>query len=589
MSLTVEKLSVIYRNEHALIHALDEVDLELAPGTCTALIGESGSGKSTLALACLGLLPKSTILGGDIKLNGETVDYRDPEAVNRLRWFQVAMAFQNGTGNLNPVHPILDQVAEPLLCRTKTERKEALAKAGRLLARLGLEEREQHRCPHQLSGGQVQRTFLAMALILDPKVLMLDEPTSNLDAATKLLVAEVIRESTAQGKAVLLITHDLEFAAQHSDQAAVLYSGQIMERLPSAKLLTLPKHPYTMALGRACPDMTRARDLGGIRGESLRRTADLAALPAVLARQDGIPLRPPGCLFADRCTQSIELCTSEQPDLLPAAEHTVRCLRHGIVNLLELKGVSKAYQDVQALHPLDLTIRAGEVFALIGETGSGKSTLSMIAAGALQPDSGSRLFDGKDMDKWIRSDYKSLARRIGVVHQNQSEAFSHRFTVFDILTEPLKIHGIVNKVIHIERVYEVLAQVHLPDDDAFLRQHPWQLNMGALQRLSIARALILKPSLLIADEPTSSLDPSVQAKVLKLLLHLQTELGLAMLFVTHDLALARKISDQVGVLLKGGLVECGPASQVLEQPAHSYTQFLIGSARGKAVCNAAVG
>jgi peptide/nickel transport system ATP-binding protein len=212
----------------------------------------------------------------------------------------------------------------------------------------------------------------------------------------------------------------------------------------------------------------------------------------------------------------------------------------------------------------------------------------MIAAGALQPDSGRRIFDGRDMDEWIRRDYKSLARRIGVVHQNPSEAFSHRFTVFDILTEPLKIHGIVNKVIHIERVYEVLAQVHLPDDDAFLQQHPWQLNMGALQRLSIARALILKPSLLIADEPTSSLDPSVQAKVLKLLLHLQTELGLAMLFVTHDLALARKISDQVGVLFNGELVECGPASQILERPAHSYTQFLISSARGSeltASCN----
>ena len=266
---------------------------------------------------------------------------------------------------------------------------------------------------------------------------------------------------------------------------------------------------------------------------------------------------------------------------MPTEKHLVRCLRKGIINLLELKGVSKAYQDVQALQPVDLTIRAGEVFALIGETGSGKSTLSMIAAGTLQPDTGLRIFDGQDMDEWLRRDYKALAKRIGVVHQNPSEAFSHRFTVFDILTEPLKIHGITNKVLYIERVYDVLGQVHLPDDDAFLRQYPWQLNMGALQRLSIARALILRPSLLIADEPTSALDPSVQAKVLKLLLHLQTELGLAMLFVTHDLALARKVSDQVGVLLKGELVECNAAAQVLEQPQHPYTQFLINSARGK--------
>jgi peptide/nickel transport system ATP-binding protein len=326
--------------------------------------------------------------------------------------------------------------------------------------------------------------------------------------------------------------------------------------------------------------MERARDLGGIRGESLRRTADLAALPEVLRQRHGVMLRPPGCLFAERCTQARAACASEQPALLSADEHSVRCLRKGIVNLLELKGVTKSYDTAPALKPTTLTIRAGEVFALIGETGSGKSTLAMIAAGALKPDSGSRCFDSRDMDEWISSDYKSLARRIGVVYQNPAESFSHRFTVFDILTEPLTIHGISNKVIHIERVYEVLAQVHLPDDDAFLRQYPHQLNMGALQRLSIARALILKPVLLIADEPTSSLDPSVQAKVLKLLLHLQTELGLAMLFVTHDLALARKVSDRVGVLLNGELVECGPASAVIERPEHPYTKFLIGSARG---------
>ena len=565
MSLSISTLSVIYRTEQTLIHALDEVDLELEPGTCTALIGESGSGKSTLALACLGLLPEGTVLGGEIRLDGKAVDYTDPAAVQRLRWFRLAIAFQNGTAHLNPVHPVIEQVAEPLLYRTATARHQALAHAAQALSRLGLSEHEQQRYPHQLSGGQAQRVLLAMALVLDPDVLLLDEPTSNLDAATKLLVAEVIGETTARGKAVLLITHDLDFAARNADHAAVLYSGQLMELLPAAKLLALPHHPYTMALGRACPDMERSRDLGGIRGEALRRCADLAALPTVLAQ---------------RCTQAVAHCASTQPQLEAVAEHRVRCLRKGIVNLLELRGVSKHYQGVQALRPLDLTLRAGEVLALIGETGSGKSTLSMIASGSLNPDSGSRLFEGRDMDEWSQNNHPSLARRIGVIYQNPAQSFSHRFTVFDILTEPLKIHGIVNKVIHIERTHEVLTQVHLPEDDAFLRQYPSQLNMGALQRLSIARALILRPSLLIADEPTSALDPSVQAKVLKLLLHLQTELGLSLLFITHDLALARKISDRVAVLLKGELVECGLASQVLERPTHPYTKFLLRSARG---------
>ncbi|MCI5139989.1 MAG: ATP-binding cassette domain-containing protein, partial [Candidatus Electrothrix sp. AR1] len=238
-------------------------------------------------------------------------------------------------------------------------------------------------------------------------------------------------------------------------------------------------------------------------------------------------------------------------------------------------------KDIQALKATNLSIKAGEVFALIGETGSGKSTLSMIAAGLLEPDKGERTFDNRDMNEWIKSDYKSMARKIGVVYQNQAESFSHRFTIFDILAEPLRIHGQKNKDSLLEAVVEALARTHLPYDQNFLKQYPHQLNMGALQRLSIARALMLKPQLLIADEPTSSLDPSVQAKVLQLLLHLQTELGLSMLFITHDLALARKISDRIGVMLDGAMVECGPAASVLERPAHPYTKFLLDSARGR--------
>jgi len=258
-------------------------------------------------------------------------------------------------------------------------------------------------------------------------------------------------------------------------------------------------------------------------------------------------------------------------------------VRHGIVNLLSLKQVEKKYGNVVALRPTDLTIKAGEIFSLVGETGSGKTTLAMIAAGVLKPENGTRAFDEKDMDKWIRSDYKSLSRQTGVVFQNPAESISHRFTVFNAVAEPLKIHGLYhNKDELHEKVKEVLTNVHLSTDKAFLGRYPHELNMGALQRISIARALVLNPSLLIADEPTSSLDPSVQAKVLKLLLDLQTELGLSMLFVTHDIGLARKISDRIGVMLKGRLVEIGPASLIIDRPAHPYTQLLIESASGSA-------
>jgi len=261
--------------------------------------------------------------------------------------------------------------------------------------------------------------------------------------------------------------------------------------------------------------------------------------------------------------------------------HSIRCLRNGIADILNLKGISKNYGDVPALQPTDLTLKCGEVFCLVGETGSGKTTLAMISAGMLKQDSGEKTFEGRDMDQWARQEYRSLARRIGVIYQNPAESISPRFSVFEAVAEPLKIHKTTRTRESIEnRVSRVLAQVRLSNDPLFLKRYPHELNMGAIQRVCMARALVLKPSLLVADEPTSSLDPSVQAKVLKLLLDLQIELGLTMLFITHNIGLARKIGDRIGVMLSGRLVEVGPANMVLSAPRHPYTRLLIDSARG---------
>jgi len=592
MILETKNLSVIYRDGSHSIQALEGVSVSLIPGKCVALIGESGSGKTTLGNACIGLLPSNATREGEITLNGKRIDHLDESALNELRWEKISMVFQNGAINMNPLHRIVDQVAEPLIQRRSLSQAKGIAGARKALEQIGVGEDYHDRYPHQLSGGQIQRALIAMALILDPEILILDEPTSALDALSKTMVSDVIQTTKSENKSVLLITHDLEFAMHNSDTIAMLYLGQIMETLPATDLLAQPLHPYTLALGRSYPAMSTARDLGGIRGDAFYRLVHQHGhhdelgyrhthiqIPQSIHKDGHAP--PTGCLFQNRCTQAIEMCRTEPVDLKTVGNHTVRCLRHGIVSLLELKDISKKYDKTIALHSVGLTIKCGEVFSLVGETGSGKTTLAMISAGILTPDNGKRVFDGNDMDKWMVQDYRSLSRRIGVVYQNPAESVSHRFSVFDIVAEPLKIHGLTKSKAEInERVTRILDDVHLSTDAAFLGRYPHELNMGAIQRVCMARALVLDPSFLIADEPTSSLDPSVQAKVLKLLLNLQIERGLSMLFVTHDIGLARKISDRIGVMLEGRMVEVGPAHLILSTPLHPYTRLMIDSVSG---------
>ena len=593
VKVTIDELSVTYRtSDHALL-ALDQVSLHLLPGRITALVGESGSGKTTLGKSLMGLLPDYAEVKGSVRLDGQEIVGASEASLNKIRWSRIAMLFQNGAANLNPVHRIIDQVAEPLIQHGGAGKREAELKAQENLERMGIRASQARRFPHELSGGEIQRALLAMALIMDPEVLILDEPTAALDAMTKSFVSRIILGARDQGKAVLLITHDLDLARNMADDLVMLYLGQVMETLPAKDLLLNPLHPYTLALGRSYPSLEIHRDLGGIRGDAFyrvihRHTEKNGALRphshvigAGSSHANG-HLPPKGCLFQPRCTQAVPECAEKAVALLEAGTHQVRCLRGGIATQLELEQVSKRYGDIAALGPTSLTLRAGEIFCLVGETGSGKTTLAMIAAGVLQPDQGRRVFEGRDMDQWIKEEYRSLARKIGVIYQNPAEAVSHRFSVFDIVAEPLKIQKQSRDKEEIrKRVLRALADVHLSTEPDFLGRYPHELNMGALQRVCIARALVSEPAMVVADEPTSSLDPSVQAKVLKMMLDLQIEKGLTMLFITHDLGVARKIGDRIGVMLAGRLVEAGPTVQVMGRPAHPYTRLLIASARGE--------
>jgi peptide/nickel transport system ATP-binding protein len=590
--MNVIGLTVSYTDgDHSLL-ALDRVDLLLAPGRVTALVGESGSGKTTLGKALMGLLPENARIQGSIRLDDMEIVGASEAAMNMFRWRRVAMVFQDGRGALNPVVRVSDQVAEPLVRRSKVDPRTARLDVEKKLLEVGLDAGIGNRYPHQLSGGQAQRVLLAMALILDPQYLILDEPTAALDAVAKNSVSGLIRDLKRCDKGILMITHDLDTVAGVADDVSVIYLGQVMETMPASDLLTEPWHPYSSALARSFPGIDAVRDLGGIRGDAFYRFIHVHShrdgsvhehshVRAPGTIHEGGHAPPEGCLFEPRCTQAVQACSSGEIGFVDSGTHSVRCLRGGIVDLLRMEGVCKSYGKVNALAPTDLYLKAGEVFCLVGETGSGKTTLAMIASAAMKPDRGRRMLEGLDMDDWAGQDYRSLARKIGLVYQNPAEAVSHRFSVFDIVAEPLRIQSPEIGTAEIQsRVFRALDDVRLSKAPEFLKRYPHELNMGAIQRLCIARALVHGPSLLIADEPTSSLDPSVQAKVMKMLLGLQTEKGLTMLLVTHDIGIARKVSDRIGVMLAGSIVESGPSAIIVNRPAHPYTNMLIESAKG---------
>ena len=587
--LSVRELSVTYRAEDHRLTALDRVDLDLHPGRVVALVGESGSGKSTLGKALLGLLPDSAAVSGRILLDEGDLSGLDERRWNALRWQKISMLFQDAAGSLNPVHRVRDQVAEPVRMHRGLSSADAGIRADAALAAVGLDPSLGTRFPHELSGGELQRALLAMAMILGPEFVVLDEPTATLDSGTKGRIGRWIRQAADAGTGMLLITHDLELAVALADEVHVLYLGQVLETLPGPELLTSPGHPYSLASSRSVAGLDTHRDLGGVRGDALYRVlhrhpggngeaAEHAHLVGSALSHAECHLPARGCLFAPRCTQGVAECSVEEPELEESHGRRIRCLRGGIVTELRLQGVAKRYGEIHALHPSDLELRAGETVCLVGESGSGKTTLALMAAGMLGPDQGERIFRGRAMESWLRQDRQFFARHVGVVQQHPARAVSHRFTVFEIVAEPLRIQEprLGREVLH-ERVIGALHDVNLAREPEFLQRYPHELNLGALQRVCIARALITGPSLLIADEPTSALDPGVQAKVLKRLLELQIEKGLTLLMVTHDLGLARKVADRIGVMQAGFIVEIGPAVRVLNHPEHPYPRSLLRS------------
>jgi peptide/nickel transport system ATP-binding protein len=533
---------------------LSGVDFDLECGECLALVGESGAGKTTLGLSIMGLAKGSST--GEISFQGKNLLALSEDELRQLRGREMAMVFQNVEDALDPVQRIQDQIAEAITVHRSISAKNAMDMSLKHLLSVGLNEEKARLYPHQLSGGERQRVLIAMALVNDPDLLILDEPTASLDALTKADIIRLFR-SAILGRICIVITHDISLAAALADRMAVLYAGQIAEMGRAEDLIRDPRHPYTRGLIRSYPDMTTTKDLQGIPGRL----------------EHGLS----GCPFHERCTQRIDICSKIMPPQIEKDGRLIACHRGGIVPLLEIISLSHAFEANYVLRDVNLTLYEGETLALVGESGSGKSTLSKAIIGLHEPGRGQIILEGSRVIKRDAAFYS----RVQMIFQNPKESVSHRMNVLDAVLEPLQVQRKGSHEARLRRAKEVLDLVELPIDDDFLKKYPHQLSGGEVQRVAIARALSLGPKLLIADEPTSALDPSVQAKILKLLMNLQEKMGLAMLFVTHDIALARKVSDRMAVMRKGQIVEEGPTNEILIHPLHPYTRRLVDCALGR--------
>jgi peptide/nickel transport system ATP-binding protein len=523
--LKVENLTVALPAGGDRPHAIEDITLEVDAGEILCVVGESGSGKSITANAVMGLLPKGlAVKAGRIVFEGRDLLALSPEGMRRLRGARLAMIFQEPMTALNPVMRVGEQIAEAL--RVHGAGAEAAKRVPELLAAVNLPDpaATARAYPFRLSGGQRQRVMIAMALALEPSLLIADEPTTALDVTTQMQILRLIREiQSRRGTGVMFITHDFGVVAEIADRVAVMQHGRIVEQGPAAEILNRPQHPYTQAL--------------------------IAAVP------HGAP-------------------GSAAPSSAPV--------------ILEAKGVEKTYRRtggwfgpkpvVRAVQDADFVLRKGETLGLVGESGSGKSTLARCVVKLVEPEKGEILFEGVDLRPLSRRAWKPYRKKIQMVFQDPFASLNPRRRVGEIIAEGPITHG-APRAAALARARELLALVQL--DPGAMERYPHEFSGGQRQRIGIARALAMEPELLIADEPVSALDVSVQAQVLDLLADIRARLGLTMLFITHDLRVAAQVCDRIAVMQRGAIVEQGPTAEVFGDPRHPYTRQLLDSIPGR--------
>lgn len=528
--LEVRGLRVAYGTGERQREVVHGVDVSIAPGEFVAIVGESGSGKTTLAHAILRLLRGSGhITDGTVTLGETELTTLGERHLDRIRGQQVGLIPQDPGRGLNPVHRIIDQITEPLLLHRLANRRSAHRQALEMLERVGIPDPEirARQYPHQLSGGMRQRVLIAAAMIAEPQLLIADEPTSALDVTVQKRVLDhldVLVEQT--GTAVAFITHDLAVAADRADRVLVMSQGHIVEEGPAAQVLHSPQHEYTQRLIAAAPSLSSARI---------------------------VPRKPPE----------------------PAAElpPTVR-----VQNLVKEFRLPRR-RMLRAVDGVSFDIAPGETFALVGESGSGKTTTARIVMALEQATTGLVQLGDAEVTGARGERLRGLRRRMQLVHQNPHTALDPRWEIGRIVTEPLAAFGIGTPAERLTWVREMLDRVSLPAD--VITRRPGELSGGQLQRVALMRALVLRPELVVLDEPVSALDVSVQEQILTLLTELQADLGVAYLFISHDLAVVRQIAHHVGVMHNGKLVDHGTVEAVFDSPRDDYTVELLKAIPGQ--------
>ena len=575
--LEVSNLSITFPGSDGEVAAVRGASWQVGRGQTLGLVGESGSGKSASVLAVLGLHGPGTRIEGSIRLAGEELVGAPEERLRQLRGKNVSMVFQDALDSLNPFRTVGAQIAEAARLHQPLSRPAARRKAVEMLERVGIREpqRRAKEYPHQFSGGMRQRVMIAAALVNEPAVLLADEPTTALDSTVQAQVLDLLAElQRDMGMAVVLVTHDFGVVQHVCSDVAVMYRGRVLETGPVEDVLQRGRHPYTRALVASVPTMA---DEPGVALPTVARVVEALVGPLDPEQLADPTLRvEAGAVLAQPSVA--------QPSVSRAATNGLAQLGAGPV--LDVRGLHVEYpgrlgrSGTAAVQDVSFTIAPGEAFGLVGESGSGKSTIARVIAGLQVPTTGTVLLDGLDLRAGTTAQRRVLSRKVQMVFQDPYASFNPDRTIGDSVGAPLTVRvdgapSIARAVLR-ERVASLLTEVGLEPDLA--AAYPDQLSGGMRQRAGIARALIVEPDLLIADEPVSALDVSVQAQVLNLLADLQERRGLAMLFISHDLTVVRHMCTRIAVLAAGRVVEVGDRAKVMEDPEHDYTRSLLAAA-----------